>query len=53
MKLAAGKCSGADRDHRARNQPARQMRPQEQQTAGNSDRDRFRHAQHFAAAGNV
>ena len=42
----------ADRDHRAGNQPARQVCPQEQRAAGGADRKRLEHAEDVGAAGN-
>ena len=42
----------ADRDHRAGNQPARQVCPQKQQAAGAADGERFERVEDLGAAGN-
>ena len=47
-----GERGDADRDHRAGNQPARQVRPQKQQAAGGADDERLERVEDFGAVGN-
>ena len=46
-----GQRGDADGDHRAGNQPARQVGPQKQQAAGGADDERLERAENFGAVG--
>ena len=46
-----GQRGDADGDHRAGNQPARQVEPQKQQAAGGADDERLERAENFGAVG--
>ena len=47
----SGQRRDADRDHRAGDQPARQLCPQKQQAAGGADDERFQRIEDFGAVG--